>query len=92
VVVVAAATMGSNEILLRSRDAGGIALSRWLGKGFSGNGNYLGFVDYQFTDPAVRTKLRASASRAGRGPSRWGRTSRASSISAAAAGRSSAEC
>jgi len=55
VVVVAAGTMGSNEILLRSREADGIALSRWLGKGFSGNGNYLGFVDYQFTDPAVRT-------------------------------------
>jgi cholesterol oxidase len=55
VVVVAAGTMGSNEILLRSRDAGGITLSRWLGKGFSANGNYLGFVDYQFTDPALRT-------------------------------------
>ena len=54
-VVVAAGTMGSNEILLRSRDEGGIAASPWLGKGFSGNGNYLGFVDYQYTDPEVHT-------------------------------------
>jgi cholesterol oxidase len=30
-------------------------VSRWLGKGFSGNGNYLGFVDYQYTDPTVYT-------------------------------------
>ena len=54
-VIVAAGTMGSNAILLRSREAGGIAVSPWLGKGFSGNGNYLGFVDYQYTDPAVET-------------------------------------
>jgi cholesterol oxidase len=54
-VIVAAGTMGSNEILLRSRDAGGLAVSPWLGKGFSGNGNYLGFVDYQHTDPEVHT-------------------------------------
>jgi cholesterol oxidase len=55
VVIVAAGTMGSNAILLRSRDQGGLATSEWLGKGFSGNGNYLGFVDYQYTDPAVYT-------------------------------------
>jgi cholesterol oxidase len=55
VVVVAAGTMGSNEILLRSRDEGGIAISPWLGRGFSGNGNYLGFVDYQYTVPEVQT-------------------------------------
>lgn len=54
-VVVAAGTMGTNEILLRSRDEGGIAASPSLGKGFSGNGNYLGFVDYQYTDPEVET-------------------------------------
>jgi cholesterol oxidase len=54
-VVVAAGTMGSNAILLRSRQQGGIATSDWLGRGFSGNGNYLGFVDYQYTDPAVFT-------------------------------------
>ena len=55
VVVVAAGTMGSNEILLRSRQAGGIAVSPWLGKGFSGNGNYLGLADYQYADPQVET-------------------------------------
>jgi cholesterol oxidase len=55
VVIVSAGTMGSNEILLRSQQQGGIALSRRLGKGFSGNGNYLGFVDYQYTDPTVYT-------------------------------------
>jgi cholesterol oxidase len=55
VVVVAAGTMGSNAILLRSRQQGGLATSDWLGRGFSANGNYLGFVDYQYTDPAVYT-------------------------------------
>jgi cholesterol oxidase len=55
VVVVAAGTIGSNEILLRSRDASGLAMSRWLGKGFSANGNYLGFADYQYAVPTVRT-------------------------------------
>jgi cholesterol oxidase len=54
-VVIAAGTMGSNEILLRSRDETGLATSAWLGKGFSANGNYLGFVDYQYTDPPVQT-------------------------------------
>jgi len=55
VVILAAGTMGSNAILLRSRGVGGIVPSQWLGKGFSGNGNYLGFVDYQYTDPTVYT-------------------------------------
>ena len=55
VVIVAAGTMGSNAILLRSRERGGLATSGWLGKGFSANGNYIGFVDYQYTDPAVYT-------------------------------------
>jgi cholesterol oxidase len=54
-VVIAAGTMGSNAILLRSRDDTGLATSTWLGKGFSANGNYLGFVDYQYTDPPVET-------------------------------------
>ena len=54
IVVVAAGTMGSNAILLRARTQG-VAMSSWLGKGFSGNGNYLGFVDYQYTDPTVYT-------------------------------------
>ena len=55
VVILAGGTMGSNAILLRSQRPGGITTSRWLGKGFSGNGNYLGFVDYQYTDPTVYT-------------------------------------
>lgn len=55
VVVLAAGTMGSNAILLRSRERGGLAASDWLGKGFSANGNFLGFVDYQYTDPVVYT-------------------------------------
>jgi cholesterol oxidase len=55
IVILAAGAMGSNEILLRSRDQGGIAVSASLGKGFSGNGNYLGFVDYQYTDPTIYT-------------------------------------
>jgi cholesterol oxidase len=55
VVIVAAGTMGSNEILLRSRQRGGLAVSDRLGKHFSGNGNHLGFVDYQYADPAVYT-------------------------------------
>ena len=54
-VILAAGTMGTNEILLRSRAAGKITASDWLGKGFSGNGNYLGFVDYQYTDRPVST-------------------------------------
>jgi len=54
-VILAAGTMGTNEILLRSRHNSGMSMSRGLGKGFSANGNYLGFVDYQYTDPAVYT-------------------------------------
>ncbi|WP_299203837.1 GMC family oxidoreductase N-terminal domain-containing protein [uncultured Amphritea sp.] len=42
IVVVCAGTLGSNEILLRSRDQG-LAMSGQLGKGFSGNGDILGF-------------------------------------------------
>jgi cholesterol oxidase len=55
-VILAAGTMGTNEILLRSRAANGLPVSDWLGKGFSGNGNYLGFVDYQYADPQVTTR------------------------------------
>jgi cholesterol oxidase len=55
VVIVAGGTMGSSAILLRSREAGGLAVSSWVGKGFSGNGNFLGLVDYQYTDPPVET-------------------------------------
>lgn len=42
-VVLAGGTLGSTEILLRSR-ARGLALSSRLGRGFSGNGDVLGFA------------------------------------------------
>ena len=42
-VVLAAGTLGSTEILLRSRDQG-LALSQRLGKGMSGNGDVLAFA------------------------------------------------
>jgi cholesterol oxidase len=54
-VILAAGTIGTNEILLRSRDRGGVTTSDWLGKGFSANGNFLGFIDYQLSDQAVWT-------------------------------------
>ena len=54
-VILAAGTLGTNEILLRSRETNGLALSDWLGKGFSANGNYLWFVDYQQGNPEVTT-------------------------------------
>jgi cholesterol oxidase len=41
-VILAAGTLGSTEILLRSRDAG-LAVSPQLGHGFTGNGDVLGF-------------------------------------------------
>lgn len=41
-VVLAAGTLGSNEILLRSREHG-LSLSDRLGLGFTGNGDVLGF-------------------------------------------------
>jgi choline dehydrogenase-like flavoprotein len=43
VVVLAAGTLGSTEILLRSRERG-LETSRMLGQGFSGNGDVLGFA------------------------------------------------
>lgn len=43
-VVLAAGTLGSTEILLRSRDAG-LPVSRALGTGFSANGNTIGAVE-----------------------------------------------
>ena len=54
-VIVAAGTVGSNELLLRSRDAGGLTVSDWLGKGFSANGNHIWFVDYQLSKTTVTT-------------------------------------
>ena len=43
VVVVSAGSLGSTEILLRSRDRG-LSVSNQLGAGFSGNGDVLGFA------------------------------------------------
>ena len=45
-VVVSAGTLGTNELLLRCRDALGTLprLSQRLGQGFSGNGDFLSFV------------------------------------------------
>lgn len=43
IVILAAGTLGSTEILLRSAE-GGLALSRRLGHGFSGNGDTVGFA------------------------------------------------
>ncbi len=54
-VILAAGTIGTNEILLRSRDRDGVTTSDWLGKGFSANGNFLGLIDYQHSDHAVWT-------------------------------------
>lgn len=48
-VVVSAGTLGSSEILLRSR-AKGLGLSDHLGKHFTGNGDVLGF-SYNCKDP-----------------------------------------
>ena len=42
-VILAAGTLGSTEILLRSREKG-LTTSRTLGDGFSGNGDTLGFA------------------------------------------------
>eukprot|EP01064_Diplonema_japonicum_P003792 TRINITY_DN1248_c0_g3_i1.p1 TRINITY_DN1248_c0_g3~~TRINITY_DN1248_c0_g3_i1.p1 ORF type:complete len:1153 (+),score=332.37 TRINITY_DN1248_c0_g3_i1:63-3521(+) len=42
IVVVSAGTMGSNEIMLRSREKG-LSMSSMLGRHFSGNGDILGF-------------------------------------------------
>ena len=55
VVILAAGTLGSTGILLRSQRRNGLALSSWVGRGFSANGNYLGFVDYQLANPPVTT-------------------------------------
>eukprot|EP01064_Diplonema_japonicum_P003793 TRINITY_DN1248_c0_g3_i2.p1 TRINITY_DN1248_c0_g3~~TRINITY_DN1248_c0_g3_i2.p1 ORF type:complete len:1174 (+),score=303.50 TRINITY_DN1248_c0_g3_i2:70-3522(+) len=42
IIVVAAGTLGSNEIMLRSKEKG-LTMSSMLGKHFSGNGDVLGF-------------------------------------------------
>jgi cholesterol oxidase len=52
VVVLAAGSLGSTEILMRSR-AEGLAVSPRLGQAFSGNGDVLAFA-YDVKDPEVR--------------------------------------
>jgi len=42
-LVLGAGTLGTNEILLRSQDEGGLSLSEQLGQRFSTNGNFGGF-------------------------------------------------
>ncbi|MGH4026274.1 MAG: GMC oxidoreductase [Pseudonocardiaceae bacterium] len=51
-VVLAAGTLGTNEILLRSRDEAGTLpdISAMLGRGFSGNGDFLGSIQNASTD------------------------------------------
>jgi choline dehydrogenase-like flavoprotein len=59
-VVVAAGTLGTNQILLRSKDCGALRLSDRLGHRFSGNGDLGGFIlDVgQHYKPAVREEDR----------------------------------
>lgn len=44
VVFVGAGTLGTTEIMLRSREKYGLALSKALGEGFSTNGDFFGFA------------------------------------------------
>ncbi|HVW28019.1 MAG TPA: GMC family oxidoreductase [Polyangiaceae bacterium] len=65
-VVLSAGTLGTNEILLRSRDAAGTLpkLSAMLGYGYSGNGDFLGSIQNSRADldpshgPDVTTVIR----------------------------------
>ena len=68
VVVVAAGTLGSTEILLRSRQRG-LVVSPRLGERFSGNGDVLGFA-YNTREPidGISTGPRRSADEAAIGP------------------------
>jgi cholesterol oxidase len=68
IVVLAAGTLGSTEILLRSR-ARGLSLSSALGTRFSGNGDVLGFA-YHTTDriDGVSTGSRQFSAQAPVGP------------------------
>jgi cholesterol oxidase len=63
IVVVAAGTMGTNELLLRARDRG-LALSQRLGARFSANGDDL-VIASDFTDPvrAIATGFPTQAPR-----------------------------
>ncbi len=48
VVILAAGTLGSNEILMRSKEKG-LLVSDRLGEGYSSNGDQLGMVGFQKT-------------------------------------------
>lgn len=50
VVVLAAGTLGSTEILLRSREQGKLSVSACLGRGFTGNGDVFALA-YNGTEP-----------------------------------------
>jgi len=52
-LIMGAGTLGTNEILLRSRETGGLVLSDQLGQHFSTNGNFGGFC--LNTTPAVHS-------------------------------------
>ena len=60
IVVLAAGSLGSTEILLRSRQLGLLATSPRLGTAFSGNGDGLGF-GYDQDQPVAAVALGASA-------------------------------
>jgi len=66
IVVLAAGSLGSTEILLRSRQLGLLATSARLGSAFSGNGDGLGF-GYDQSEPVagVAFGARAAADSAG---------------------------
>ena len=63
VVILAAGTLGSTEILLRSRELG-LPVSDRLGQGFSGNGDVLAFA-YDTDEPTRDVGLGDRVSRAG---------------------------
>jgi cholesterol oxidase len=71
-VIVAAGTLGSNELLLKCRDVYKTlpALSRALGKGFSGNGDFLlagTLYDDKIIDPSSGPSITAGAGFASEG-------------------------
>ena len=71
IVVLAAGTMGTNELLLRAQQAG-LALSAKLGENFSANGDDLAFAD-KLAEP-VNAIATGFPPQAPRGPRRWAPT------------------
>lgn len=66
VVILAAGTLGSTEVLLRSREAG-LPVSDRLGYGFTGNGDVLGFA-YNTDQPIHGVGVGSARGRTGPGP------------------------